>query len=337
MIDIIIPTYKNKEGLMQTLQSIDWSNKQLHVTIVDDCSNTDYTLIQEQFPQIEHWIYLPKNCGPGCARQKGIEATNHNYIMFIDTGDYFIPSFSQFLLVNEIKNNLRIMLFNWSYTQNKYKAEPTNNRLHGKIYNRAFIQDYDITFCPDCSYANEDIGFNRACRMIIKNLEQKYNITLLKTYSTPMLIWAEDKNSLTNKNREEFVYKNQNKNLAITDAYALQIAKKNKVSNTIIQDEVSDIISHMYLSFIYTAVEAPEFLPQSWEGVKHYYNEVYQFTPIDNEILQLRVSQVASSARKHFKNKLPPFPINLRRFIIELGKYDNPPSHFLTTNQLEEL
>jgi hypothetical protein len=37
--------------------------------------------------------------------------------------------------------------------------------MHGKVYKREFINKYGITFTPESSYMNEDIGFNRACRL----------------------------------------------------------------------------------------------------------------------------------------------------------------------------
>ena len=84
MIDLIIPYYNNRIGLLNTLKSVNQSI--FKITIVDDHStetpifplgNADY-------------FRLNINNGPGIARQQGIEKTSNPYIMFLDTGDIFI-------------------------------------------------------------------------------------------------------------------------------------------------------------------------------------------------------------------------------------------------------
>jgi glycosyltransferase involved in cell wall biosynthesis len=53
-LDIIIPSYNDKQGLIRTLNSLydstilDW----VSITIVDDCSNFNYEEIIQQFPKI---------------------------------------------------------------------------------------------------------------------------------------------------------------------------------------------------------------------------------------------------------------------------------------------
>ena len=46
MLDIIIPTYKNKEALVRSLESIP-NYQELNITVVDDCSGLDYTDLQD--------------------------------------------------------------------------------------------------------------------------------------------------------------------------------------------------------------------------------------------------------------------------------------------------
>ena len=54
MIDIIIPTYNNKQGLIKTIQSIP-KNKNLLITIIDDCSTQmiDYSDLEKQYKIIK--------------------------------------------------------------------------------------------------------------------------------------------------------------------------------------------------------------------------------------------------------------------------------------------
>ena len=87
MLDIIIPTYKNKEALVRSLESIP-NYQELSITVVDDCSGLDYTDLQEKYNF--RLIELQQNVGPGVAREIGIVSTHEPYILFLDTGDYFI-------------------------------------------------------------------------------------------------------------------------------------------------------------------------------------------------------------------------------------------------------
>ncbi len=127
------------------------------------------------------------NRGPGYARQWGIEKTNHEWIMFIDTGDIFLGrnSFDAIICAIEKYPEANIISFPYYY-KDKIENEKSN-RMHGKIYKRTFLDKYGITFAPECSYLNEDIGFNRACRLCTDIIYE----------NTPIIKWVEDKNSLT--------------------------------------------------------------------------------------------------------------------------------------------
>ena len=70
--------------------------------------------------------------------------------------------------------------------------------MHGKVYKRQFLEDHGITFCTDSSYMNEDVGFNRTCRL----LTDFYYI------DEPVIKWIRHENSLTYKNNRETLYKN---------------------------------------------------------------------------------------------------------------------------------
>ena len=84
MIDLIIPYYNNRIGLLDTLKSV--NTNIFKITIVDDHS-TETPIIDNSVAQV---FRINVNSGPGYARQLGINKTNNPYIMFIDTGDIFL-------------------------------------------------------------------------------------------------------------------------------------------------------------------------------------------------------------------------------------------------------
>ena len=75
--------------------------------------------------------------------------------------------------------------------------------MHGKIYRRNFLEKYNIRFTPECSRANEDIGFNVLCRLILSH----YNPNGIVSVEDPFISWRMDMNSLVRRNNGAFFFK----------------------------------------------------------------------------------------------------------------------------------
>ena len=90
--------------------------------------------------------------------------------MFIDTGDVFIGRTSFDAIEAAIRENPNADIISFPYIYKEKILNETSNRMHGKIYKRSFLEKYSITFAPESSYFNEDIGFNRACRLCTDNI-----------------------------------------------------------------------------------------------------------------------------------------------------------------------
>ena len=205
MLDIIIPTYKNKEGLEKTLQSIP-NYKEVAVTVVDDGSNLNYNDLQDKYNF--RLIELQKNSGPGIARQIGITVTNEPYILFMDTGDYLIDgALSEMLGVININPN--IVIFSWRYELGDAEYNINNNNLHGRVYQRAFLDKYNIHFSKQGSYANEDVGFNHICRLILFTYYPN-NDAVLTLKKSIVVYDTDDMTSITRRENRAFIYKEQN-------------------------------------------------------------------------------------------------------------------------------
>ena len=327
MLDIIIPTYKNKEGLRQTLSSIDRSYlNEITISIVDDASEIYYNDIFEQFPFITIYYKYP-NSGPGVAREYGIHTTIEPYIMFIDTGDTLIDSKILPTIINTIKQNPEIVVFSWQYKIGEKTSTNNNNRLHGRVYKREFLEKYGIEFCATGSYTNEDVGFNRLCRIIIDDKQLKS-----MNFKNPIINYIKDENSITNKNKGEFFFRQQNKGLALNSIHTIKIAEKNNVSLSIILNEVNSIMSSMYYTFLCTAYERPEFVQEAWEGARLFYNQCFipYIEKNSNEKIatayNLFVKRIYLRAKAHsWKNFKP---LNYTRFLKNLKEYETVPSWY---------
>jgi hypothetical protein len=107
--------------------------------------------------------------------------------MFIDTGDIFIGRGSFDAINYAIKQYPDANVISFPYFYKGQVVNETSNRMHGKIYKRTFLEKYGITFAAESSYLNEDIGFNRTCKLCSDIIYE----------DIPIIKWIEDENSLT--------------------------------------------------------------------------------------------------------------------------------------------
>ena len=199
MIDVIIPAYNAHSTIETTLFSIAYQDivDKLNVFIVNDCSEKDYSdsvKFFSNFMNIKE-LKLKKNSGPGAARQYGIENSNGDYIIFIDSDDAFASPFSVKKLYEEISRNDFDIVNSSILLETDTGFEPINHvhLLHGKIYKRKFLEKNNIYF-SEYRYC-EDVFFNYLLLLYKPN-----SIFLAEnTY-----IWRNNKNSLTRKSHTEF-------------------------------------------------------------------------------------------------------------------------------------
>lgn len=109
MIDVIIPAYNAHETIERTLYFIAYqrNSENLNVYIINDNSIKDYSKeidFLKNFINIRE-LKLKENSGPGYARQYGIEHSDSEYIIFIDSDDVFATPLSLITLENAIKTS----------------------------------------------------------------------------------------------------------------------------------------------------------------------------------------------------------------------------------------
>ena len=224
MIDVIIPAYNAHETIERTLYSIAYqrNSENLNVYIINDNSIKDYSKEIDFFKNFINIreLKLKENSGPGYARQYGIEHSDSEYIIFIDSDDVFATPLSLITLENAIKTSNSDVVVS-AFIEEKTKDEfifydNDHIALHGKIYRRKFLEDNNIRF-PNY-YAEEDNAFNH----LVLLYNPKMDIVSEKTY-----IWMNNENSLTRKGnyRENSIY-----NYSKSMLYALECGIKGKCS-----------------------------------------------------------------------------------------------------------
>ena len=245
MIDLIIPYYNNPEGLRRTLDSI--NHNIFYITIIDDNSTQ-----APRNPNADQVFRYNMNQGPGCARQWGINKTYNDWLMFLDTGDIFITDASQDKVVKAIKENPDANVISFAYIYKDGATKETDNRMHGKVYKRAFLEKYGITFAAESSYLNEDIGFNRTCRYCT---EAAGAPVIFK--EIPIIEWIKEENSLTQKDNGVVLYRDQTHALSLNAIHTIETLRANSIND---EAEINQIAIALYYWFIRTAAERKEFI-----------------------------------------------------------------------------
>ena len=305
MIDLIIPYYKNYEGLLRTLESINYNI--FKVTIIEDGCNEIFSDCL-RYPAT--LIHYDENRGPGYARQVGIDNTSNKYFAFIDTGDIFISKETQEEIIPIIKENHSIDVFCWLYYYKDELTKHTDNRMHGKIYKRKFIKKHNITFCAESSYMDEDIGFNRACRLL----------TEFMYIDKPIIKWIPNDKSLTQKDNSVVLYRDQTCALALNALHTIKIGKENKVNVT---TEINQIAIALYYWFLKTVVERPQYIQEAWSGARIFY------TKLQNEIVPSNLALGNPEIKRCLQyNGKVNFPINILRFAHDIQQYEEVPKQY---------
>lgn len=327
MLDIIIPVYNNQQGLTETLQSINPAIlNDVTITIIDDCSSVSYDV---------KTIRMPQNGGPGAARQYGVNFTSEPFIMFIDAGDVFTNYEAQLKMIEVIKNTDALFISFLHNTIRKdgtvFQEEHRNNRLHGKIYRRNFLNQYHITFCQGKigSYANEDIGFNFICHNILedKNLEEKFICI-----DTPLINWTYDDNSITHINNNAYGFVKQVPGLIENAQHIIEVLEDNDCSEKTLSKIVYTILGRLYTDFVNIAAWCPERIDLTWHQCREYYIE-YVLPYKNKNIIYFENIYIGGFMHRvtHWKKKIP---INYSRFLKELDEYKEAPKRYFEFYQL---
>lgn len=286
MLDLVIPVYNDRLGLCRTLMSIGTDTEQpIFITIVDDASTDIYDDIIEIFEKFFpiRLLQLPKNSGPGVARQQGLDAGTQPFITFVDCGDTFTSPLMLSRMLNTVKKYDTCDAWFWSHTEKETEdgeyvpIGSQHNRMHGKIYRREFLINNNIHFSEKSPRANEDIGFNVAVRLIcFEHLKQTGEGNLFVSEENA-INWITDNNSLVRANDCAFYFKDQNMGLALNMEHALNIAKAAGVSEEFLIEEVYRGMATEYCFYLSTKAYKTEYIKEAFEGAMYYYKNIFRF------------------------------------------------------------
>jgi glycosyltransferase involved in cell wall biosynthesis len=92
LVSVIIPTYNRASLLVRAVESVlVQTHRNTELIIVDDGSTDDTaTILRGYGHQLR--LFQQENAGPAAARNRGIAAANGDFIAFLDSDDYWLPT-----------------------------------------------------------------------------------------------------------------------------------------------------------------------------------------------------------------------------------------------------
>lgn len=328
MLDIIIPTYKDIEGLRRTLKSthIDEYNNWIKVTVIDDCSPIKPVALEKEFPHVKFY-YLPQNHGPGFARQYGINHTSEPYFTFIDCGDEFISKYSLLEIADHVNQHpsIYLFLFPWINEQTHTVSTSALRSTQGWVYKREFFQKFTVKFCADpiAGYANEDIGFNRTCIAITRHLQRKNNRYYSSWWPVPTTRKIFNETSITNTNNYRMT--RQLPGICINTTLSINLLEKNKIDEDIIIEELVCMTCSLYKNFLRCAKSDPIYAYDHWAVARKFY--LTTFKKYEQSLFMEPVLMKAIAEWLHVWQRYVEHP-NLRKFLQDLNDNEECPKFY---------
>lgn len=183
-VTVIVPVYNVEKFLSQCIESIiSQTFKNLEIILVNDGSTDNTDKIAEEYAKEDKRIKIihKTNEGVSIARNIGIDASNGDYVCFVDGDDFIQPDYVEYLLNMAIENNANIALTTEMYTTfhgDKFPLDPKDSPIllsgedaaeailyykipigcYCKIFKREFLGD-NIRFYPSV-FVGEGFNFN---------------------------------------------------------------------------------------------------------------------------------------------------------------------------------
>ena len=277
-IDVIVPVHRAHETLGRTLGSLAMQSivGDLDVTVIDDaCPEGSYHDVVVPFGSHLNirLIRLPRNLGPGGARQAGIDAADNPYFTCLDSDDELSGWSSLELLrgvMVEDKSIQRcsggIMLLNSSGTLIRQSSGGVS--MDGKLYRRSFIERYDIRF--NGTRANEDYGYNLAVDLLCDNDDEqtcRLPEAVVNVHKNPKSITAAG---------GQFKWDQRICGFIDNTIWAVGLAEKHRPDSDAVSIEILRVLLITYCYWCIIAECAPEYAAQAWEYAKKYYHLCYR-------------------------------------------------------------
>ena len=150
-ISIIIPVYNTDKYIEEALDScVNQTYKNIEIICLDDCSTDNSVEIIKEYAKNDGRIKLienKSNQGPGALRNQGLDISTGDYIMFLDSDDWYEDGLFE-KLAKAIEENESINIIEFRFNLANSKTDKTTadwlNRGENGIRK---VEDEDIMLC----------------------------------------------------------------------------------------------------------------------------------------------------------------------------------------------
>ena len=251
MVEVGIPVWHARDTLCKCLDSLVAQTLDRFITCLSiDCDGEDYSDIVETYRARGLKIRIingKENGGPGAARQRIIDTTQCDYLIFMDADDMLMPRAVEVLSQHMRVNNFDIMRSGF-IREEKNKRDlfvPQDSSIitwfHGKIYRTKFLKEKNIRFLPGLRI-DEDAYFN----LIAWNSTENRGEIAEYTY-----IWRDNKNSLTRTQGNSEYFKDNYMNYITSQVRALQ--RLMEINESVKNDIISITLINIYYTYMRAA------------------------------------------------------------------------------------
>lgn len=147
-VSIIMPVYNYKDYLKETLDClINQTLKEIEIICIDDESTDGSYEILKEYANKDKRIKIlkQKHSNAGNARNLGIDNSNGEYLLFLDSDDIFLENLCKYSYNHAIKNNVDIVLFGANrYDMKTNKKSRINFILETEIIPNGVFSPKDI-------------------------------------------------------------------------------------------------------------------------------------------------------------------------------------------------
>ena len=288
-IAIGIPAYKAQKTIEECLASINIQTMRDDINVIianDNPGVDDYSYLKDKFNKLHITLTeTDKNGGPGIARNKAIQVSNDDYIMFMDADDILYMPYAVEQLYNGVRAQPNIVQCQGIFVQEctvngVHKLAPQNNPNHpwsfGRLTNLKLLKEAGIDFglLPNM----EDGRFQWCINLFIEGTPFKRNFINDIVY-----VWKEcSDHSITrsgvdiNDGIPVYNYSMCQIGASIAAKQAVEFAlNKNPFNGSIQRFLVEQMIGH-YFTYYECKEKCPKFAEQNWWLSKWFYHNCYE-------------------------------------------------------------
>ena len=265
LISVIIPVYKVEKYLDKCVESIvNQTYKNLEILLVDDGSPDNCPKMCDDWAKKDDRIKVihKENAGVSMARNTGIDNASGEYIAFVDSDDYILPTMYEKLLESAEQNNSDIVMCRFSNVYEDGRAKDNFEKNLLTVNSKSIFSNYLLTEVDereDVIYADGIMG--NVWRLLIKKGAigqlrfEKYTIAedllfLIKLIKPSTKISVVDECLYCYLQRENSAMRTFNKN-KIANRYNVFKELLSNLEDKVTKDELNKFKFYNYFILVY--------------------------------------------------------------------------------------